>query len=286
MADKALLLGINTYKSVNHLRGCENDVHCMSQLLTEVFHFDPPNIKTLLNQKVTKNEVTKQLKWLFKDVGEGDRVILHFSGHGSSMPDDEGEGMDVLICLYDMDWENPNSYLRDKDLREWTKELPDGAILTVILDNCHSGAGTRMIVPPDAPQAARELIHVGATLARASAARSRRGLSMGSSEFVNAADALHPDSPHAVVVRYLPPPPEIQRRAAQLQARRSLTHGLGEETMNHILLAACREDQTSADAYIENDYHGAFTYYFSQAATKSGPDLDRSELIDQVKQLL
>jgi hypothetical protein len=286
MADKALLLGINTYKSVNQLRGCENDVRGMSELLTQVFHFEPSNIKTLLNQKVTKAEVTRQLRWLFKDVGEGDQVVMHFSGHGSYMPDDEGQGVDVLICLYDMDWDNPNSYVKDKELREWTKELPEGANLTVILDNCHSGAGTRMIVPLDASLEEGALIHVGATLARALAALPGRVSALATRDLASVADALHPDNPHAVVVRFLPPPPEIQRRAAQLQVRRSLTHGSSEETMNHILLAACREDQTSADAKIDNDYHGAFTYYLCQTATAGGPARDRNEVIDQIKQSL
>src|SRR5439155_24598931 len=136
----------------------------------------------LLNQKVNKNEVTKQLKWLFKDVGAGDRVVLHFSGHGSYIPDEDGDEddhLDELICLYDMDWDNPNSYLKDDDLREWTKDLPKGAILTVILDNCHSGTGTRMIVRPGSAKTAGEhvLIHVGATLARASGTRGLAGLS-------------------------------------------------------------------------------------------------------------
>lgn len=33
------------------------------------------------------------------------------------------------------------------------------------------------------------------------------------------------------------------------------------EEMNWIVLSGCREDQTSADAYINGEYHGAFTYY-------------------------
>ena len=36
-----------------------------------------------MNNKVTKAEVNRQMKWLFRDVVEGDRVVFHFSGHGS-----------------------------------------------------------------------------------------------------------------------------------------------------------------------------------------------------------
>jgi hypothetical protein len=282
LADKALLLGINNYKSVNKLRGCENDVQSMSQLLTQVFEFDPQNIRTLLNQKVTKTEVTKQLKWLFKDVGKDDRVVLHFSGHGSRIPDAEGEGTDDLICLYDMDFDNPDSYLRDKDLREWTKQLPEGAILTVILDNCNSGAGTRMIVLPGAPAGEFALLHIRSGTARAAAATSSRGL-MQADHLEQATDA---NSRYAVAVRFVPPPPHLQQQMDQLPARRSLSHGLGEETMNHVLLAACGEEQTSADAFINNGYHGAFTYYLCDAATSSGATADRGDVMALVKQSL
>ena len=67
--------------------------------------------------------------------------------------------------------------------------------------------------------------------------------------------------------------------------------------MNHVLWSGCRDDQTSADAYISGDYHGAFTYYFSEsvrdAASKRRSDAViktlRSSLIgqgfDQVPQL-
>src|SRR5262245_7193840 len=107
MADKALLLGINDYKHVNPLRGCVNDVENVRKLLTEKFGFDAKNVKTLINQRVTKAKVQEQMKWLFRDAREGDRLVFHFSGHGSFTADldgDEDDGKDELICLYDMDF--------------------------------------------------------------------------------------------------------------------------------------------------------------------------------------
>src|SRR3954470_20636292 len=127
MADKALLIGINEYKNVNHLRGCVNDVHNMSRLLTDVFGFDSKNIRTLLDRKATKSEVQKGQKWLFQGTGPGDRVVMHFSGHGSFVPDedgDEADGADEIVCLYDMDFSNEDSYLLDDEIRRWTEARP------------------------------------------------------------------------------------------------------------------------------------------------------------------
>src|SRR4051794_28422347 len=112
MADKAILFGINGYKSVSPLRGCENDVHNMVGLLTDVLKFDPAGIKTLLTSEVTKTRARALMKWLYEDTQPGDRLLFHFSGHGSYTVDESGEekdNRDELICLYDMDFSNKQS---------------------------------------------------------------------------------------------------------------------------------------------------------------------------------
>jgi len=43
---------------------------------------------------------------------------------------------------------------------------------------------------------------------------------------------------------------------------------LRSENMNYLLFAGCTEEQTCADAYIENRYNGAFTYYLIRAWNK------------------
>src|SRR5215475_16215900 len=69
VADKALLLGVNNYKSVNHLSGCIDDVKDMGKLLTEIHGFEPANVKTLTDGQVVKDSIKKQMKWLFRDAG-------------------------------------------------------------------------------------------------------------------------------------------------------------------------------------------------------------------------
>jgi len=59
--------------------------------------------------------------------------------------------------------------------------------------------------------------------------------------------------------RYLKPPRDIQMRSAgrELQNRKIGTRAI---ELNHILLSGCRDDQTSADAYINDTWQGAFTH--------------------------
>ena len=285
MSDKALLLGINKYKRVGSLRGCVNDVNNMNRLLTESFRFDPRNIHKLIDEEVVKSNVMAEMKWLLKDAKPSDRVILHFSGHGSQTADvdgDEADRVDELICLHDMDFGNPNTYLLDDELRKWTQGLPAGVQLTIVFDSCHSGTGTRMLLNPTGSRSAKPkyvMVDVKTSAARATSG-GMRGL--GVHEVVEA--VTRPDSPDAVRLRFVEPPIEIQN--AINQRKQSGRRGLVVANMNHVLLAGCKDTQESADAHIENDFHGAFTFHLCKTIRSAGVNIDRKALIERVERSL
>ena len=151
MTSRALLLGINKYKRVTSLRGCLNDLDSMKAILQEFYGFSNSDITILRDEQVVKKTVRKAMDALFTGLRKGDRVLLHFSGHGSFLPSQEtGEDdkLDELICLHDMDFNDDGTFLRDKEMRDWTRKKPDGVTLVVVLDNCHSGSGTRLAIAP------------------------------------------------------------------------------------------------------------------------------------------
>jgi len=268
MASKALLLGINNYQWISDLRGCENDGRNVARLLTNTFGFHESQIRQHVSQEVTKATITDGFAWLFDGARNGDRLVVHFSGHGSYIESaSSDEAIDELICLYDMDIENPNTYLLDDELGRLTADLPDGARLTIILDTCHSGTGTRRLAPTrgaaDAPllvtkdTAKRAADHNGPAL--------ERELSRGDAAPLA---ALARDERNLVYAR-------VYEYDAALSARKSSSpiRKFGQSlvsrssgSLNHQLLAAAADSQTAADAYIENDFHGAFTYHLCQAA--------------------
>ena len=117
MADKALLVGINKYKSIGALNGCLNDVENLQNLLINDFGFDEANIEKLVEEKAVYTNIQDGLMRLIKQAEEGDRLVFHFSGHGSFIDsENDDEAVDELLCLYDMDWDSPDSYLVDDDL--------------------------------------------------------------------------------------------------------------------------------------------------------------------------
>ncbi len=273
---KALLIGINAYKNLSDLRGCVNDTELIGQLLREHFGFDDRDIRTLEDSEAILDNVVDGMDWLYREAGPDEPLLLHFSGHGSYVADDSGdEPYDELLCLHDMDWSERTSYLLDDDLRRWTRDKPESSTLTVILDCCHSGSGTREVPRPgdawdgegDAP-----LFDPVVTLAR-SMTRSRdlerigrlRGASLNRDleRFVFAAD--RPNTSRAAravsLVRFAPPPVEIQLRVERRRSVRGLlsTRDGEEAEMNHVALSGCQDDQKSHDAFIDTDYYGAFT---------------------------
>lgn len=296
MADKAVLFGVNKYKSVSHLRGCVNDVNNVAKLLKSVFDFKSDNVRTRTDDKVTKKEIRKQWSWLLDGAVPGDRLVFHLSGHGSYTADKDGDetedGVDELLCLYDMDWDDEETYLLDDDLRKMTKDIPDGVHVTFIFDTCHSGTATRALrlpgQPADGDESRQPVVDVKSTVTRA--ARANRHFAEMSTPAVTIERAIAPESEadamHTVLARFVPPPPHVLRRLNRVGVRKRVLGMRGAEKMNHVLLAGSRSDQTSADAYISNDFNGAFTYYLCEAVRQVGRQVDHQDVIQRVRKML
>jgi metacaspase-1 len=151
MAKKAVLIGVNRYRMPGaDLRGCVNDVKNMRTLLTSRYGFKAADISVLTDFAATKKAIETAIRSLIRGARSGDVVLVHFSGHGSNVPDndgDEADKRDEILCPSDLDWKKP---LRDDWLRTTFDSLRTGVSLTVVTDCCHSGTITRAVQPPDA----------------------------------------------------------------------------------------------------------------------------------------
>jgi hypothetical protein len=244
---KALLVGINKYRIPGaDLKGCVNDVTNMRDVLLKYFGFSVPEIRVIVDERATKRNIMDRLRWLVEGAKAGDILLFHFSGHGSQIRDREGDElkdhMDEILCPHDMDWDG--TFISDDELKSLFDGLPDGVILDVVLDCCHSGTGTR------------EEVMFGE---------------------------------ERMVPRFLRPPVDIECRVEDdLPVRKLLRDGSGERghVMKHVLYAACRDNQTSADAYIGGSYNGAFTYFLCRRIRDANGDVTRGELIRRVRESL
>ncbi len=143
----ALLVGINKYlPSLNcDLRGCVNDIEHMYDILVNMFNFPPDNIRVLTDERATRSNIVEHLWWLVKHTFS--ELVFQDSSHGSQVRDRNGDelndGLDEILCPYDMDFDNP---LTDDLLNRIFSKLPSSSFLTCIIDACHSGTMTREII--------------------------------------------------------------------------------------------------------------------------------------------
>lgn len=86
--------------------------------------------------------------------------------------------------------------------------------------------------------------------------------------------------------RFLNPPLSVLNRNGQKNWKVKRLNNI--TTHNTILIAGCKEKQTSADAFIPEiaQYHGAFTYYLYQSLLKSKYNVSYSSLVSQTRKLL
>ncbi len=70
----------------------------------------------------------------------------------------------------------------------------------------------------------------------------------------------------------------IELSPDQLRAARGKKEKYLESGMKEILLSGCKSNQTSADAYIASDYHGAMSYYAIKAITDANYKLTYADL--------
>lgn len=233
--DKVLLVGINAYPS-SPLNGCVNDIQDMAEFLVSQYSIPHESIKMLADERATKVNIIEGLKWLCSGLQSGDRIIFHYSGHGTQVPDMTGtevDGLSECICPVDFAWD-PNHYITDKELVAIFSTIPSGVKFNWLSDSCHSGDLTRdekkkkFILPP-------------------------------------------------VDVAW-----NIKIANKKKLKSKSITNGI----LDVGFLSGCQPAQTSADAFINGRYNGAFTYYFLQVMkTMKDKPLTKvaEEMRDQLK---
>lgn len=138
-----LLVGVGTYKYplVPSLSAPPKDVAKMREFLISRYGIRPENIRILINEQATKQNIWKELRRLARLAGPDVPIIFYFSGHGSRVNDDpngdEDDKLDETILPYDMNGQ-PESHLIDDEIGKWLDTVRSRKI-TLIFDSCNSG---------------------------------------------------------------------------------------------------------------------------------------------------
>ncbi len=225
MALKAICIGINDYPGTHSdLNGCVNDANDWGHELRRRGFA----VSTLLNKDATGDEIRKRIGALVTSAQPGDTIVVQFSGHGSFVPDldgDEPDGTDECICPCDPG----HGYITDDELFVLFAAGKSGVQIVMISDSCHSGTIAKF-----APSITPSMSH-------GMASGERRVRFLPPAAFLDE-DELKPLAPLAGL-----------RRASAPARSAALT------------LTGCQDSEFSYDGFFSGRATGAFTYVALQA---------------------
>jgi len=142
---RALCMGIDAYPSPHELGGCVNDARNWAATLQSLGF----TVNTLLNQAVTHSAILESLRNLIGQSRAGDVVVIQYAGHGTSVPDldgDEVTGNDQALVPADF---ATGRFVIDDELRAIMLTIPAGVNVTCFMDCCFSGTNTRLLGAPE-----------------------------------------------------------------------------------------------------------------------------------------
>lgn len=129
--------------NVGELKLTNDDARRFAQIAKASFDIPAANIRVVENAK--RSDFEETFAWVSSKASENDLVLFYYSGHGTSIPDDNGDehdGRDEAIVPYDLassaTWDDATKYIRDDQLKAWIEGIPAAAVVSSF-DSCFSG---------------------------------------------------------------------------------------------------------------------------------------------------
>jgi metacaspase-1 len=142
MADKrALCVGINYPGTSSQLSGCVNDAVDWAELLRANGY---SQVQVLLDAAATKDAILRALRENVAALGWGDRLVVTYSGHGTWVPDRDGDEVDrrdEALCPTDF---QQGRLITDDELQPILGGNRAGSGVLFLSDSCHSGTVSRL----------------------------------------------------------------------------------------------------------------------------------------------
>lgn len=247
MAKIALCIGINDYPGTDSdLAGCVNDANDWAKVLRSRGFA----VKMMLNKEATGRAMRKAIESLVIEAKKGDSIVIQYSGHGSFVPDvdgDEPDGTDECLCPYDI---RKNGPIEDDELNGIFSQCMTGVKAVMISDSCHSGTVSRF-APITTPPT-----------------------------------ALGGGAPQRTV-RFLPPTVFLPRReVSMLGEHQPIRRSSPPGRTSALLIAGCQDVEYSYDAYFRGRPNGAFSFVAIGAYKKLKAGSTYSDWFKEIRKTL
>jgi metacaspase-1 len=284
MSKRAFLVGINHFNRADWaLRGCVNDTLTMQQMLRERFGFQADQIRMLHDRDATARNIRDGLAWLFSDYSGGGRDVrlFHIATHGTQVADsvgDEDDALDEVIVPHDHAWNNP---FTDDQLRAIFEQVPDDVAFTFVADCCHSGTINKVVYPAELEVRLRYVEPPEEVQERVAQLQQQRREEEETWVEAHLAEERG-DLPFS---EWLTVRSSIREKLLE-RFRRQKHPKVASTSRPQVLLAACKDDQTAADAFISGQFRGAFTWSLAEAIRAANGTIAYGDLINQSSMLL
>lgn len=228
----ALCIGINNYPGTgSDLAGCINDANdWKAALIARGFQTE-----TLFDKKATRKNMLATMQAVIGKAKYKDSVIITYSGHGTFIPDengDEPDGTDECLVPHDIDTAGP---ITDDELYELFSSKAFGVKLVFLSDSCHSGTVARF-APITTPP----------TIKGRKAPQRK--------------------------VRFLPPSVFLSKKeVSKLGISRALRKSSPPGRYGGLLMSGCLDAEYSYDAWFNGRPNGAFTFVALRALKSLKP---------------
>lgn len=256
----ALFVGVDDYAgNVNSLKGCVNDVTRLRDLLATRLNGSSDRFAPLLltNAQATRQGVIDAFRCHLAQAGKDDVALFCYAGHGSqenapeAFWDFEPDHLNETLVCHDSRAAGGWD-LADKELAQLISEVAaNDPHFAVILDCCHSGSGTRDAEDVTVRQE-------------------------------KADDRARP------IASYIVTAEQVARLQGQGQSPAMPWAAIASG--RHILLAACRPDQTAKETAFPGpkglERRGAFSFYLQDTLQQTGAAPSYRDLFKRVNALV
>lgn len=252
-----LLVGINDYPVIRPLKGCINDIEGWATYLKSHYNqYEQLHLKILKNEEATRDAVIDGFRTHLRKANAGDGVLFIFCGHGSQQAapmefwNIEPDHMNETLVCWDSRLEGISD-LADKELGQLISEVAQTEPqITVILDCCHAGSGSRLDISEDNTR------------------------------------YIETDYRRRLADSYLVALPATHSSAVTRDVNVSLLSKFEWPNGPHILLAACQPNETAKECKVNGQSHGIFSYLLLDTLRKTNNALTYRDLFKQVEALV
>lgn len=237
---RAICVGINEFPGLNNgannLRGCVNDADDWAQHLVAVRGYKPHWIVKLTDGMATKSSIIHEVKVGIELAKKGaiDEFFFQLSSHGTQIPDqngDEKDGMDEAFCCGDL----------KQVSGQWQGLITDDEWNDLLAQ-----------FPANVPaEFMMDTCHSGSAL---------RVLDFDE----------HAPRPRFVELFNQPSVRAVSKTKAKAKSKEERHQFVKPGDELRILWSGCRPDQTSADAFFNERFNGAFTRGYMECVSEIG----------------